>query len=332
MSTMISILISCYNSEKFINNTLDSIIAQTYTHWECLCVDDGSKDNTLNILREYAQKDKRIKVFTKSNGGNFAKSANFILPHIQGDFTIFCGHDDKFSSDLLEKAINRQEETNADIVIPDTYFYHPNKPQKNYYMIGTSKFKNDDDPLINRSIILTNYDAVAKSIDWQISLFALYKTDIIKKFKFYEEGMNGDEFSSRVFVYNANKIAFCEGTYYYYQIDSSITKAISVRRFDIFKCDEQLYTFLENNKFEKSLLKKCLKLTIHKYFRLKKKFYKNYQSFTEDDAKNIKSMFEEGYNNILAHIKNKFYFKLKDRINNNILFFRYIILNKNKNN
>lgn len=310
----ISIIIGCYNSERFIKDTLDSILNQTYKNWECLCVNDGSKDNTLSILQEYAVMDSRIKVFTKQNGGNLSKSINYVLDDVTGDFIILCGHDDRYSSDLLENAVKRQIETGADVVIPDQCLFHPGRPDRNYYMIGTGRFKSNDDPSIDRSIVLTNYEAVKKSIDWQINILGLYKTSIIKKHKFCEDGMNTDEYSHRVFLYDANKIAFSTGTYFYYQIETSITKAISVSRFNIFKCDELLYSFLEKNNFEQDILNKCLKLTIKKYFGLKKKFYRNYENFSEVESEQIRSFFEEGYNNILSHLKNKFYFKLKDKM------------------
>ena len=68
----------CYNSELWVKNALDSIKNQTYPHWELIVVNDGSKDNTPDILNEYAESDERIKVFSKENGGyvSFNSAAN----------------------------------------------------------------------------------------------------------------------------------------------------------------------------------------------------------------------------------------------------------------
>lgn len=66
---IISIIIPVYNTEKYIRRCLDSIIAQTYTNWEAILVDDGSPDNSGKICDEYAAKDKRFEVIHQENGG-----------------------------------------------------------------------------------------------------------------------------------------------------------------------------------------------------------------------------------------------------------------------
>ena len=65
MNDLISIVVPVYNAEKTLHRCLDSIIAQTYTDWECILIDDGSKDNSPAICNEYAEKDSRFKVIHK---------------------------------------------------------------------------------------------------------------------------------------------------------------------------------------------------------------------------------------------------------------------------
>ncbi|MDR0408581.1 MAG: glycosyltransferase family 2 protein, partial [Campylobacteraceae bacterium] len=69
LTPKISIIIPVYNTEKYLNKCLDSVINQTLKEVEILCIDDGSKDSSLSILQQYASKDKRIKVFTQENQG-----------------------------------------------------------------------------------------------------------------------------------------------------------------------------------------------------------------------------------------------------------------------
>ena len=68
-SDLISIIVPVYNSELYINRCLDSLLKQTYKNIEIIIVDDGSKDNSLQLIKDYANKDSRIKVYTQSNQG-----------------------------------------------------------------------------------------------------------------------------------------------------------------------------------------------------------------------------------------------------------------------
>ena len=71
---LVSIIIPTFNRAHLIGETLDSILAQTYTHWECLITDDGSTDNSIEIIQEYVTKDTRFKLFTRP--ANRPKGAN----------------------------------------------------------------------------------------------------------------------------------------------------------------------------------------------------------------------------------------------------------------
>ena len=65
----ISVIIPIYNVEKYLRRCLDSVVAQTFTDWEAICVNDGSPDNSAQILAEYAERDSRFKIVKKENGG-----------------------------------------------------------------------------------------------------------------------------------------------------------------------------------------------------------------------------------------------------------------------
>jgi glycosyltransferase involved in cell wall biosynthesis len=90
---MISIIVPAYNSEKTIRRCLDSILAQTYTDWECLVIDDGSTDDTPAICDEYAAADSRFRVFHKQNGG-VSSARNVGLDNAIGQWVTFCDSDD----------------------------------------------------------------------------------------------------------------------------------------------------------------------------------------------------------------------------------------------
>ena len=97
---MISIVIPVYNAERYLKRCLDSVLNQTHTNWEAICVDDGSKDNSGVILAEYAKKDERIKIITQQNGGA-AKARNTGLREAKGEYIFFLDSDDELEPNCL---------------------------------------------------------------------------------------------------------------------------------------------------------------------------------------------------------------------------------------
>lgn len=82
---LISVLVPCYNVSPWLHRCLDSIRAQTYTNWEAILVNDGSKDNTAEILEEYAKHDSRFKVIHQENRGH-SGARNTGLKHLSGEW------------------------------------------------------------------------------------------------------------------------------------------------------------------------------------------------------------------------------------------------------
>jgi glycosyltransferase involved in cell wall biosynthesis len=101
----ISIILPVYNVDKYLCSTLDSIISQTFIFWECLLIDDGSKDSSGLICDEYASKDSRFRVFHKENGG-VSSARNTGLENAKGEWITFCDGDDELFADTLEYYAN----------------------------------------------------------------------------------------------------------------------------------------------------------------------------------------------------------------------------------
>jgi glycosyltransferase involved in cell wall biosynthesis len=117
MPPCVSVIIPVYNTEPCLRQCLDSVVNQTLSDTEIICINDGSTDNSLSILEEYAKKDSRIKVITKENGGNAAPARNLGLEIAQGEFLLFLDSDDFFELDMLECLVNRAKECEADVVL-----------------------------------------------------------------------------------------------------------------------------------------------------------------------------------------------------------------------
>ena len=98
----VSILVPLYNAEQYVVDTLESCINQTYKNIEVVVVDDGSKDNSLTVAREYAQTHPQIKVISQENGGG-CKARNTALAHSTGDYIVYLDADDIISPDFIEE-------------------------------------------------------------------------------------------------------------------------------------------------------------------------------------------------------------------------------------
>ena len=91
---MISIAMATYNGELFIREQLDSILTQTLSDWELIVCDDGSTDNTLSILQEYANNDSRIKIYQNETNLGFKRNFEKAIGLCSGEYIALCDQDD----------------------------------------------------------------------------------------------------------------------------------------------------------------------------------------------------------------------------------------------
>ncbi|MDR0705440.1 MAG: glycosyltransferase family 2 protein [Planctomycetaceae bacterium] len=114
----VSVIIPVYNAEKYLHACLDSVVNQTLTDIQIICVDDGSSDRSPQILDEYAAKDNRFKIIHQQNTG-IAGARNAAYPWIKGEYTLFADNDDTIEPDLCEKTVAVADAEQADM----TYFF-----------------------------------------------------------------------------------------------------------------------------------------------------------------------------------------------------------------
>lgn len=106
---IISVIVPVYNTEKYLPRCIDSILAQTYTDFELLLIDDGSTDSSGAICDEYAAKDSRVRVFHKENGG-VSSARNLGLDNAQGEWITFVDSDDWVKEEYIELFINNADD------------------------------------------------------------------------------------------------------------------------------------------------------------------------------------------------------------------------------
>lgn len=109
---LVSVITPCYNGQKYIAETIESVLAQTYKKWEMLIIDDGSKDNSLQIIEKYANKDDRIKFFKQKNAGS-SVARNTGITHANGQYIALLDADDLWRPDFLKSQIDFMKSKNA---------------------------------------------------------------------------------------------------------------------------------------------------------------------------------------------------------------------------
>jgi glycosyltransferase involved in cell wall biosynthesis len=112
---VVSIITPIYNGEKYVSETIESVFAQTYLHWEMLIIDDGSTDNGPEIIKNYILKDNRIQLFQQKNAGS-ASVRNNGIRHAKGQYIALLDADDLWETDFLEKQIRLLKEKDAVLV------------------------------------------------------------------------------------------------------------------------------------------------------------------------------------------------------------------------
>lgn len=126
MHPLVSITMSTYNVEEFIQDSLDSIVNQSFKDIEIIIIDDGSTDATPSIIKQYAANDSRIRVVEKAINQGLAVARNEALKLAKGKYLTFLDGDDLYDLDMIQKAYEMAEKENSDIVLWDyVTFWNP---------------------------------------------------------------------------------------------------------------------------------------------------------------------------------------------------------------
>lgn len=266
----ISIIVPVYNTEEYLKNCLESLINQTYKNIEILCIDDGSKDNSLNILQKYEQQDFRIKVFHQNNSGVSA-ARNIGLKNMTGEYLMFCDSDDYYEHNMCEEMLYTILLQNVDVVCcraKINYITKNTKLKKRYYnnrnYLGGANL--NDKYIMKTNVLLWN---------------KIFKTDIIKKYHIcFPNGLiHEDNAFWYMYAVLSKNIYYHSEKLYNYTIRPCSIMRLSQNTID----DNWLgigiyfYQFLENNNLlrEKSdVIYKVLTYLVSKWYRQVKKVRK----------------------------------------------------------
>lgn len=216
---LISVIIPVYGVEKYIAQCLESVINQTYKNLEIIVINDGTKDRSAEIAKEYAAKDSRIKVYDFENGG-LSVARNRGLEIASGDYISYIDSDDWIDLKLYEVLIDSALTNNADMV--------------KYGVIETNESKETRFSFDDAKIILNErkqaFDYYFQGMLWTIACNGLYRCDLAKNVKFPENIVHEDNYSSGLFLYFAKKVVSIPFSGYYYRINNTGISKGKVKR------------------------------------------------------------------------------------------------------
>jgi glycosyltransferase involved in cell wall biosynthesis len=204
MTPKVSIIVTVYNTEKYLNTCIDSILNQTFKDFECIIVDNCSPDNSPQICDEYKENDNRIKVIHKKQNGGLPQARKTGFEISAGGFILFVDSDDWIEPDMVEKMYNKALEGNYDIIKSNCFINTDN------YQIKDITPQPYDKILIYKNIIMY----------WQFSTSVwdkMVKRDVYEKVLFPIQNYIEDRVITIQSIYYAKKIGYIPDYLYHYR-------------------------------------------------------------------------------------------------------------------
>ncbi len=225
----VSIIVPCYNVEKYLEKCLDSLCHQSLKNIQIIVVDDGSTDQTSQIIAKYAKKDQRILSLRKENGG-LSDARNYAFPYVKGEYVAFVDSDDYVEEDMYEKMYRAAKNNKYDLVECDFIWEYPNKK------------------VLDRATYDKDYFTDIRVVAWN----KLFATSIIKKNKLcFIKGLRYEDiaFTYSYLPYVKRHGIVHEAFYHYIQRPESIANTQNIRVREIYDILEQTLLFYQKKGF-----------------------------------------------------------------------------------
>lgn len=274
----ISVIIPIYNVENYIEETLNSVVNQTFRNMEILCIDDGSTDGSAEILRRYAIKDSRIRIHSKENEGA-GKARNVGIELSRGKYIYFMDSDDIIDPAALEICYEAAEESGLDIVLFEgEAFYESQELEEAFPGYKTLYHRKKEYPLIYSGREL--YILLSENWDCFTHIcMKLYRRSYIKdnRISFPENIYYEDEFFNIKAMIHAEKAKVLPRNLYQRRVrENSImthTDVIYKRYVSYHECACLILDYIKSTEFDYDTLR-CLSFRVYFFLESADKFYK----------------------------------------------------------
>ena len=240
----VSIIVPVYQVENYIRQCVDSILAQTFTDFELILVDDGSKDRSRQICDEYAKADDRVKVIHQENGG-LSDARNKGMDQAVGNYFMFVDSDDYIAPTMVECLHKTILNENADMVVCNFLYFFENDKKKGF---STNM---ELETLSGMEIFYNRKNECNYGI-WTVAWNKLYKRATFGNIRFRFGKYHEDEFwANDIYQMDIKVVTIPECLYYYRQRENSIMGKKSIKRnLDIIEAlQERIDIYLKEQKY-----------------------------------------------------------------------------------
>ncbi len=255
---IVSIIVPIYNCEQYIDKCLESILGQTYENIEVICVDDESPDKCPEILDRYAEKDSRLKVVHKKNGG-VSNARNDGIKAASGEYIMFVDGDDWIDAVMVSEMLDVAKNKNADVVMCCYVKEFSDHSAESHIFNGNICFVGQDvQRCIHRRFIgpVKEELSVPQNCDILITpCMQLLKAEICKKHEFYDIRKLGtfEDGLYQIDVYrDFESFAYVDKPFYHYRKDNE-TSITTKYKADLFEKWQNLYDIIEGKLLEYKL-------------------------------------------------------------------------------
>lgn len=244
----ISFVMPAYNAAPFISEAIESVIGQTFKDWELIITDDGSTDETPMIIKEYANRDPRIRVLTMpAPSGSAYQPRKLAIQNAKAELIAPLDADDYVGHSYIQNLLDLFEKTESDIVYPTMYYL---------YSKHSELFTPKNKELINNTM-KGSHMVKYTLLRWQIGANGglINKKLYLKAFGFNPDNlswMNADELLTRQLLFLSRRVTISPENYYYRKYPESITKKKSFKHFDILLTNIAVLDFIKTNFGENS--------------------------------------------------------------------------------
>lgn len=179
MNPLVSIIVPVYNVSAYVEDCLSSVVTQTYDNIEILCIDDRGTDGSMDVIRNYAKDDSRIKIIQNEKNLGLGATRNVGICHASGSYLFFLDSDDFISTDAIEKLVMAAEASEADVIYGGGHAFasEQNGVDKHYLQELNEKFLKA--PIILTEISLEQYYCALKTIPG-VAWGKLFKASFIR--------------------------------------------------------------------------------------------------------------------------------------------------------